>query len=118
MRTAESITGGFVYRGSALGGALHRTLFLRRHQHESRVVARACRSIGSGEATKTDLAEHTAELGNGANSVSSFGVDANGELYLVSYGTGRDLRDRFGRLGSAAAAATTLLVVHDDPAWT
>ena len=29
--------------------------------------------------------EHTAELGSGADGVSSFGVDASGELYLVSY---------------------------------
>ena len=79
---------------------------------------------GSGEAAKTDLAEHTAELGNGANSLSSFGVDASGELYLVSYGLGAIYKIAFNGTSSAASAASdapaasTLLVVHDDQAWT
>ena len=82
-----AITGGFVYRGSALGGAYTGRYFFA-DISTSRVWSLGLSIDGSGEATKTDLSEHTAELGNGANSVSSFGVDANGELYLVSYGLG------------------------------
>ena len=82
-----AITGGFVYRGSALGGAYTGRYFFA-DISASRVWSLGLSINGSGEATKTDLAEHTAELGNGANSLSSFGVDANGELYLVSYGLG------------------------------
>jgi hypothetical protein len=38
-----------------------------------------------GSAAASDLVEHTGELGSGANSPSSFGEDAAGELYVVSY---------------------------------
>ena len=86
-RGRRAITGGFVYRGSALGGAYSGRYFFA-DISTSRVWSLGLSINGSGEATKTDLAEHTAELGNGANSLSSFGVDANGELYLVSYGLG------------------------------
>ena len=43
------------------------------------------------EARVADVTEHTAELGNIGN-ISSFGVDADGELYLVSYSSGRILK--------------------------
>jgi hypothetical protein len=37
--------------------------------------------------------EHTAELGGSAlGNISSFGLDADGELYIVSYSTGRILK--------------------------
>ena len=48
----------------------------------------SCFSINSaGEATATDRREHTAELGgrNIVGNISSFGVDADGELYIVNY---------------------------------
>ena len=35
------------------------------------------------------VTEHTSELENAAASVSSFGVDASGELYTVTYGLGQ-----------------------------
>jgi hypothetical protein len=38
----------------------------------------------TGEARASDIIEHTNELG-GVGSVSSFGVDADGELYIVDY---------------------------------
>jgi hypothetical protein len=43
---------------------------------------------GTGEATATNVIDHTADLGAAASVVSSFGVDADGEIYLVSYGAG------------------------------
>ena len=48
----------------------------------------------TGEATAGDLIEHTADLGGSSalGNISAFGVDAAGELYLVSYSTGRILR--------------------------
>ena len=41
---------------------------------------------GQGEASASDLIEHTAELGGQSQlgNISSFGVDADGELYIVS----------------------------------
>ena len=44
----------------------------------------------TGEATAADLIDHTAELGGSSQigNISSFGVDADGELYLVSHSRG------------------------------
>jgi hypothetical protein len=59
---------------------------------------------GSGEARASGLIEHTAELSASARfgNVSSFGVDGDGELYLVSYSLGRV----FKIVGPPAAPAT------------
>ena len=81
----RSITGGFVYRGSGLGAA-----FAGRYFFADFIRSRVW-SIGlqvdpnTREAAATSPVEHTAELGSAATTPSSFGVDAAGELYLVSY---------------------------------
>jgi glucose/arabinose dehydrogenase len=83
-----SITGGFVYRGSALPAT-----FRGRYFFADFITARVW-SLGlvidpvTREARVSDVTEHTAELGS-VGSTSSFGVDADGELYLVGYTTGR-----------------------------
>ena len=48
----------------------------------------------AGEARASDVREHTAELGGSAElaGVASFGVDAAGELYIVSYSRGAILK--------------------------
>ena len=45
---------------------------------------------GSGEASASDLREHTSEINAGASvgRISSFGIDAAGELYVVNYSAG------------------------------
>lgn len=47
-------------------------------------------SPATGEARASGLIEHTAELGGTGQlgNVSSFGTDADGELYVVSYSRG------------------------------
>jgi glucose/arabinose dehydrogenase len=81
----RSVTGGFVYRGRALG-----TDFVGRYFFadfvRSRVwsLALAIDPV-TRQATATALLEHTADLAGAATSPSSFGVDAGGELYLVSH---------------------------------
>ncbi len=40
---------------------------------------------GTGEATVSDLFDHTATLGTGSRSWTSFGGDADGELYVLDY---------------------------------
>jgi glucose/arabinose dehydrogenase len=88
--TGFSITGGYVYRGTALGAAYRGRYFF------ADFVAARIWSIAltvnpsSGLATASDLREHTAELTPG--SVSSFGVDAAGELYYVDYSNGAVVR--------------------------
>ncbi len=88
--SGASITGGFVYRGPALGPRYSGRYFFADYV-QGRVWSLALRiDPATGEATASDLQEHTAELGGAATlgSISAFGVDAAGELYLVSYSRG------------------------------
>ena len=55
----------------------------------------------TGEATAADLREHTAELTSGPVNVSTFGVDASGELYFANYA---------GTIYRIAAAGPTMTV--------
>jgi len=81
-----SITGGFVYRGSALP-ATYRGRYFFGDFVSSRIWSiQLTVNTATGEATASDLRDHTAEFGAGAASPVSFGVDALGELYVVNYG--------------------------------
>ena len=86
----QSITGGLVYRGAELDAMFNGRYFFADY------VAGRVYSIGLAlderqEATAvnllvlTDLLGGTTELGL----ISSFGVDATGEMYIVSYSRGR-----------------------------
>jgi glucose/arabinose dehydrogenase len=89
----SSITGGFVYRGRGLPAAYQGRYFFADYIR-GRVWSIALMVDASGEARAANLIEHTAELG-GANvlgNVSSFGLDADGELHIVSYSKGRILK--------------------------
>ncbi len=83
-----SITGGYVYRGKSMSGARGRYFF--GDFVSSRVWSVALAIDASGEARVTDLREHTTDLGGTTQlaNVSSFGVDADGELYVLSYSRG------------------------------
>jgi glucose/arabinose dehydrogenase len=78
-----SITGGFVYRGSALGPG-----YVGRYFFADFVRARVWSvrfAIDAGGAPYAyDLQDHTFELGPASDAIVSFGEDANGELYTVS----------------------------------
>src|SRR5262249_18789986 len=86
----SAITGGYVYRGHALG-----TKYVGRYVFGD-YVAKKVWSIGlaidpvTGEATASSRVEHTAELGGTTmlGNISSFGVDADDELYIVGYSNG------------------------------
>jgi len=84
-----SITGGYVYRGRQLGSNLRGRYFFADFVR-SRVWSAALTGDGSGEARVAGVTEHTSELGGSASlaGVSSFGLDAEGELYIVSYSRG------------------------------
>ena len=85
-----SITGGYVYRGAGLGadvaGRYFFADFIRGRVWSIALVI----DPSTGEARATGLIEHTGELGGTSTlgNISSFGVDADGELYLVSYSRG------------------------------
>jgi glucose/arabinose dehydrogenase len=91
--SGQSITGGFVYRGAALGAAWRGRYFFADFI-SSRVWSIALAIGAGGEATSLDLREHTTDLGGPGqlSGISSFGIDASGELYIVSYGRGAILR--------------------------
>ena len=86
----QSITGGFVYRGGALP-ATYKGRYFFADFVAGRVFSIALTIDGNGEARASNPIEHTAELSASApfGSVSSFGVDRDGELYIVSYSLGR-----------------------------
>ena len=88
-----SITGGYVYRGAALDPMFNGRYFFADY------VAGRVYSIGlhldeRQEATAADHLELTQRLGGTSELglISSFGVDADGELYIVSYTRGRILK--------------------------
>jgi glucose/arabinose dehydrogenase len=88
-----SITGGYVYRGTALDPMFNGRYFFADY------VAGRVYSIGlhldeRQEATAADHLELTQLLGGTPELglISSFGVDAEGELYIVSYTHGRILK--------------------------
>jgi hypothetical protein len=85
----SSITGGYVYRGTALAAEMRGRYFFADFIR-SRVWSIALTVDLDGQARASDLREHTEELGGAAQlvNVASFGVDAAGELYIVSYGRG------------------------------
>jgi glucose/arabinose dehydrogenase len=87
-----SVTGGFVYRGTRLGAAFRGRYFFA--DYSGRVWSLALTIDGAGEARASDRREHTAELGGGSvlGFISSFGVDADGELYIVNHSNGRIVR--------------------------
>ena len=85
-----SITGGYVYRGSTLGleyqGRYLFGDFIRGRVWSTGITIDPV----TGEGRAFGLLEHTAELGGTGvtGNVSSFGIDADGELYIVSYSRG------------------------------
>jgi len=89
----QSVTGGMVYRGSVLPASFRGRYFFADFV-AGRVWSLGLTLDGAGEARVADVTEHTAELANtGAlGNISSFGVDADGELYIVAYSAGRILK--------------------------
>jgi glucose/arabinose dehydrogenase len=85
-----SITGGYVYRGAGLGRDFQgRYFFADFIRGRVWSIALAIDSA-TAEARASGLIEHTAELGGTGQlgNISSFGTDADGELYVVSHSRG------------------------------
>ncbi len=80
----QSVTGGYVYRGTALP-AQHRGRYFFGDFASGRIW-----SLGiaidpdSQEVTVVDEVDHTDQLGGSGRSVASFGRDLSGELYVVT----------------------------------
>jgi glucose/arabinose dehydrogenase len=102
----SSITGGYVYRGSSpeLRGRYFFADFVR-----ARIWSMAITTDASGEGSASNLVEHTPAIASvtGLSNISSFGVDASGELYVVDYTRGMILR-----IGTPPRAPTNLHIVR------
>jgi hypothetical protein len=87
----QAVTGGFVYRGAALGGAYFGRYFFADFE-SSRVwsLGLAINPV-TGDASVANILEHTAELGGSLGGIASFGRDLQGELYLLTF-SGRVLK--------------------------
>ena len=76
----NSITGGFVYRGSDLSATWRGRYFFA--DFAVRRIWSA--QVAAGTGAISNIMEHSADFG--LMNVSSFGVDQRGELYIVRYG--------------------------------
>jgi len=90
---SKSITGGYVYRGMALP-AVYRGRYFFADFIDGHVYSIGLTIDATGEARAVGLIDHTAALSNTGlpGNVSSFGLDASGELFIVSYSRGEILR--------------------------
>lgn len=86
----QSITGGFVYHGAVLGSTYQGRYFFADFIRGRVWSVALTVDPANGEARASGLIEHTADLGgtNQIGNVSSFGTDADGELFVVSYSRG------------------------------
>jgi glucose/arabinose dehydrogenase len=84
-----TVVGGYVYRGTVLPST-YRGRYFWADYVSGRVWSMALSLDGGGEATASDVTEHTTELGgtSACGNISSFGRDSAGELYLVCHGNG------------------------------
>ena len=80
-----SVTGGYVYRGCAMPDIQGRYFY-------GDYCSGQIWSFRYDGTTKSDSVQHTADLGAGAISISSFGEDYFGELYICSLDNGRVLK--------------------------
>jgi glucose/arabinose dehydrogenase len=90
----QSITGGYVYRGTALGAAYRGRYFFADFVRGRVWSIALAIDPATGEARASNRTEHTSELGGSGQlgNISSFGIDGDGELYLVSHSLGRILK--------------------------
>jgi glucose/arabinose dehydrogenase len=86
------IIGGYVYRGTALGSAYRGRYFFADYTQERLWSLGLSINPANGEATALDRTDHTAGLGSPLGNISSFGIDADGELYVLSYWAGTVLK--------------------------
>ena len=106
---SKSITGGYVYRGPALPSS-YRGRYFFADFIDGHVYSIGLAVDATGEAKAVGLLDHTSALSNTGppGNVSSFGVDASGELFVVSYSRGQILRV----VGSVPSVPTSLRILR------
>ena len=102
--SGSAVTGGYVYRGRALGSEYFGRYFFA-DSGSGRLWSVAWQlDPATGRATATGTVDHSAEIG-ALGSIVSFAEDSSGELYLVLY-SGRIVK--LVRGGAAPSAPTNL----------
>lgn len=126
----QSITGGYVYRGTRLGDFFGRYFFSDYVASKTWSMKLTINGV-TGEASNVasgDVTEHTSILTPGFSGISSIDVDENGELYMINYGGGSvyrvDSANRFYiveqglRQGYPVEGSTRSLLSNDDKFYT
>ena len=106
-RTGAAVIGGYVYRGQSLN-TFYQGRYFFADIVKGRIWSMALTLDSAGEATASDVREHTAGIGGGQ--FSAFGVDSSGELYVV-YITGSIARVTSGGPCSTPAPAANWVCV-------
>jgi glucose/arabinose dehydrogenase len=104
----HAIIGGYVYRGSHLAPGFQGRYFFADFVF-GRVWSLGLSIDGNGEATAADLIDHTEELGSDEvlGNISSFGVDAQGEVYILSF-NGKVFKINGGASGPLGMASLSI----------
>ncbi|HVT12782.1 MAG TPA: PQQ-dependent sugar dehydrogenase [Fimbriimonadaceae bacterium] len=102
----NAITGGYVYRGTALGNYWNGRYF---YADEVTGDVWSFRLNQSGTGSASDNTLHTDELGTAAGHISSIDVDSAGELYFLNFNAGR-----IYKVISSAVPPTSVTVYQGD----
>lgn len=82
----QAITGGFVYRGSALGVG-YRGRYFYADCVQGKIFSLAWTiDSGTGEAVVGPSTDHTPDMGGPFQCIAAFARDLNGELYFMDFG--------------------------------
>lgn len=101
----QAITGGFVYRGSALGVAYRGRYFYADCVQGKIFSLPFTIDSGTGEAVVGPNTEHTTEMGGPFQCVGAFARDPNGELYFMDFGYSASNTGRVFVIEAAGASA-------------
>jgi glucose/arabinose dehydrogenase len=103
-QNGEAVTGGYVYRGAALGVA-YQGRYIYADCVTGRIFSMGLSISPLGEATTTNNVEHTGEMGGPFQCISSFARDTAGELYFMDFGYSAGNTGRIFRIDLATPAA-------------
>lgn len=101
----QAITGGFVYRGSALGVAYRGRYFYADCVQGKIFSLPFTIDSGTGEAVVGPNTEHTTEMGGPLQCIGAFARDPNGELYFMDFGYSASNTGRVFVIEAAGASA-------------
>jgi hypothetical protein len=110
--SGQVITGGYMYRGGALGAAYQGRYFYA-DCGSGRIWSLAV-AVSAGEGVASNNVDHTATMGGPFNCITSFARDTAGELYFMDFdgnnpvGSGRVFRIEVGTSAVAPGVPTNL----------